>query len=124
MVVKITNTLMNPLVLCYRIPSAKGERANPVLEVSLPPRALLQDVAFPSQEYFNVFESQNKQYIEDGTIIIGATNAKKAEKMHEDNNKIEKAKVEEKIHKNTNQLENSATSVKARMNVNVKKDSG
>lgn len=123
MEVKITNTLLNKLILCYRMPSKVGERVKPVLEVELAPRALLQNVKFPSQEFFDVFESQNKKLIEDGTIIIGATTAKKAEKANSENLKIEKEQVSSKIEKNTTQLENSASSVKARMNTKVKKDS-
>lgn len=123
MEVKITNTLLNALSLCYRIPSKQGERANPVLEVSLPPRALLQSVKFPSQEYFEVFKTQNQKLIDNGTIIIGATTAKKAMDANSKNLEAEKEQVKSKIDRNTQQLQNSASSVKAKMKTEVKKDS-
>lgn len=124
MVVKITNTKINALTLCYRMPKApEQERANPVLEINLPARALLQEVSFPSEEYFNAFKSQVSDYIERGDIIIGKSNEKEAIKKNESNAKIDKGEVSEKIDKNTKQLENSAGSVKAKMKMQIKKDS-
>lgn len=120
--VKITSTLIHAISLCYRMPSKAGEKANPVLEVNLPPRALLKDVAFPNDDYFEAFKKQNQQYIDNGTIIIGATTAKKAEKAHEQNVKDEKQNVISKIDNTTSKLETSAKGAKGKMSIKVKKD--
>lgn len=115
-VVKITNTTNNKLVLCYRMPSEKGERANPVLEVEVGQRALLQETAFANEAMYNAFVEQNQSLIDNGTIIIGNTNAKEAQKISEANDKAEKDKITAKVDKNNEVL----TSAVGKSNKNAK----
>lgn len=115
-IVKITNTTHNKLVLCYRMPSEKGERANPVLEVEIGQRALLQEVSFANEDMYDAFVKQNQSLIDNGTIIIGQTNAKEAQKISEANDKVEKDKISAKVDKNNEIL----TSAVGKSNKNAK----
>lgn len=122
-VINITNTTSNHLVLCYRMPSKEGERANPVLEVEIYPRALLQEVVFANDEMYNEFASQNEALIDSGTIIIGKTDAKTAEKISEANGKAESKKISEKVDKNNEVLTSSVgKGKKTKVSVTVEKD--
>lgn len=122
-IVKITNTTSNKLLLCYRMPSPKGERANPILEVEIFPRALLQEVIFASDNMYKEFISQNQSLIDRGTIIIGdKTTSNEAEKISEANNQDDLKKASEKVDKNNAKLTSAVSRTKkAKVEVAVEK---
>lgn len=123
-VVKITNTRANKLSLRYRMPSEKGARINPIIEVEIIPRALLQEVVFGNDEMYNEFVKQNQLFIDNGTIIIGETNEQDAVKISETNAKAETEAITQKVDKNNEFLTSSVgrSNKKAKVKVAVEKD--
>ncbi|EGV1470930.1 hypothetical protein JF110_001655 [Campylobacter jejuni] len=84
--VKITNVLNAPVKAFYRMPQLEGEKKfNPILEVYIQPRALMNEIIFPTEEYFKEWRRQNEHLFTKGYLIID-------DKINE---KTLKAKVEE-----------------------------
>lgn len=123
MVYKISSTSFNDIILHYRMPSTENKgHINPVLSLTIPARALLCDCAFPSDEHFEEFKKQNKDYIDQGLIIIntkvkGAELEKIAVKQSSDKDK----KIKEKFDSNLETIAESAKKNKIKMSFNVEK---
>lgn len=120
MIVKITNTLNQPLCLFYRVKN--GAEKSSLVEVALPPRALLHEVPFASEEHFKAFESQNLDSIENQTIILGYVKESKAEQASQDNAKKNKEKVKQKKDAVLGALEGAAEGAGVDMKFNVQED--
>lgn len=118
MKVKITNTLNQPLCLFYRIKIPGSEQA-PLLEIALPARAMLHEVSFADDLYFEAFKEQNASVIEDQKIIIGRTNEKTAERISMDNAAKGKKVVQEKKDKVVKEFEGVASGANTRMKFEV-----
>lgn len=120
MIVKITNTLNQPLCLFYRVKN--GASTSSLVEVSLPPRALLHEIPFASDDHFKAFESQNIDAIESQTIILGNVKESKAEQASHDNTKKNKDKVLQKKNAVVDAIEETAASAGVDMKFNVKEE--
>lgn len=120
MTVKITNTLNQPLCLFYRVKN--GTDTSSLIEVALPPRALLHEIPFASAEHFKAFESQNIDAIESQTIILGNVKESKAEQASHDNTKKNKEKVQQKKDALVDAIEGAAASAGVDMKINVKEE--
>lgn len=120
MIVKITNTLNQPLCLFYRV--KLGSDKSSLVEVALPPRALLHEVPFASETHFKAFEDQNMDSIENQTIILGNVKESKAEQASQDNAKKNKEKVKQKKDALVDAIENAAESAGVDMRFNVQED--
>lgn len=117
MKVKITSTYDKNVILTYRAP---GTRA--LIDVQLPPRALLQEVSFPSKEYYDAFAAQIADLIESKRIIIGDTKGSEAEKIHKEAAKQEQKRAKERAEKTEQQIQGSAEAIKAKVETKVTKE--
>lgn len=120
MIVKITNTLNQPLCLFYRLKNGEGKSS--LIEVALPPRALLHEIPFATVEHFKAFESQNLDSIESQTIILGNVKESKAEQASQDNAKTNKEKIKQKKDAVVHAIEGAAGSAGVDMRFNVQED--
>lgn len=118
---KITSTFKNRIVLNYRMPSTHQGKAGVVFSISLPPRALLHEVTFASEDYYNAFVAQNEGLIKSQKIIIGNTTANKAEKISKENTEKESKAKKEKTDSVVDAISNSAESIKAKITSKVSK---
>lgn len=79
MLVKVSNTTNQNVVACYRMPGKNDiGRPYPVIEVHIQPRALNNDIAFPSKEHFIEWEHQNRQLFDNGVLIKGTISENQA----------------------------------------------
>lgn len=116
----LTSTLTHPIVLCYRMPKEQGQvRANPILEVPLPPRALNVDVVFPNEVYYHEFKMQNEEYFKAGKIIEGKATEKQAIDINAKNSKKETEKSKDKVTKSVEKIKEIS---KEKVSIEVKKD--
>lgn len=118
MTVKITNTLNQPLCLFYRIQIPNSTQST-LLEVALPARAMLHEVAFADNTYFEAFKAQNQIAIDSQKIIIGSTSEKAAEKISLDNAAKDKKAVQSKKDKVVKEFENVASGANTKMKFEV-----
>lgn len=101
MVVKVSNTLDKHIEANYRMQGTINGNPNPVITIRIQPRALLNDVAFPSEAHYEAWQRQNKDFLDAGILIVGkatekqilATNAK----VVESSNKRAKAKTDKAV---------------------------
>lgn len=116
--VKITNTLNQPICLFYRMKIANSDKTS-LLEISLPARAMLHDVSFADESYFEAFKLQNASVIENQRIIIGSTNEKAAEKISADNAAKAKKAVQSKKDRVVKEFEDVASGANTKMKFEV-----
>lgn len=119
----VTSTLAQPFSLFYRVPSKPGNKPNPVNEITLLPRQLLKEVAFPDEEHYNAFMAQNEDFIEAKKIIIGKTKDSNAEKINKDNLAKEQSAIDAKKSKVVENLEAAGTQGDTALKVKVVKES-
>lgn len=121
--VLITSTLVQGVVLFYRMPSTAQGKSNPVLEVPLAPRQILKEVIFPTDAHFEEFQRQNADYINSKKIIIGSgVTGNQAQKINAENAKKEQATINAKKSKVVESIEAAGTSGKASLKVDVSKE--
>lgn len=114
---KVSNTLNQEIRTCYRMPKVDGSediKINPVLEVSIQPRALLNEIYFADEHYYHQWKMQNQRMFEDGVLIEGEMVSEKEvvakhEKVMVDNKKNQEAKIESQVSK----LEEAAANINA-----------
>lgn len=117
--VKLTSTLTQAVSLFYRV--GAGEKSS-VVEISLPPRAVLFNVRFASEEHLTAFKTQNAALIESNKIMLdGKLSATKAEKIHYDNAAKEAKQIADKKDAVVEQFEQAATTGDAKMTIDVQK---
>ena len=65
--IKVSNTTNNTIELCYRMPKSVGSG----LPITIPiqPRALLNEIFFPTEEAYHEMKKQNEIYFKKGYII-------------------------------------------------------
>lgn len=122
-VVLLTSTLAQPFSLFYRVPTGPNGVVNPVNEITMLPRELLKEVAFPDEEHYNAFINQNQSYIDSQKIIIGKTKDSTAEKINKDNSIKEQKLVDDKKAKAVKNLEAAGTQGKSSLKVQVSRES-
>lgn len=118
--VLITNTLNHPLNLFYRVPAKKEGDISPLIEVTLPARAMLHEVIFSDDSYFDHFEKQNKAAIDAQKIILGKTSEKQAEKVSNDNAAKAKGEIKKRKDKVIESFEETASGTNVNMKFEVK----
>lgn len=103
----VTNTKIQALSLCYRVP---GEGENrPILWVYIPSKALNYNVALSDELHYKAFIEQNAFAIAQEIIIIGRrTSESTAIKVNERNAKDEVAEVRAKKNRINKSIEESA----------------
>ena len=125
MVVKITNTKINPLTLYYRVPGNEDKR--PLVSVHIPSRALNYAVPFSDEQHFLEFKRQNEQLLASEVIIIGDhTKESTAMRINEDNAKRDVAEIREKKEKVVKAFEDAVSTnpkSKTKLKLKVEKDS-
>ncbi|EAK7296536.1 hypothetical protein FBF91_05865 [Campylobacter upsaliensis] len=115
--IKISNTLNQEIRACYRMPRSEVSediKINPVLEVTIQPRALLNDIYFADQNYYHQWKLQNQSFFDRGILIEGEVVTEKQilannEKVMQDNKKSQSDKVESQV----NKLEEAAANINA-----------
>lgn len=119
--VKISNATQNAIKINYAIVETYGDKKfRKVLSVLVAPRALLQDVSFPNDEYYNAFLSQIQSLLDSGKIVIGNyAKASALENASENITKAEKATTRAKKNKVVENLENSTTGKKTKLKISV-----
>lgn len=117
--VKLTSTLTQAVSLFYRV--GTGEKSS-VVEISLPPRAVLFNVRFASEEHFAAFKAQNAALIESNKIMLdGKLSATRAEKIHYDNAAKEAKQISAKKDAVVEQFEQVASNGDTKMKIDVQK---
>lgn len=122
-VILLTSTLAQPFSLFYRVPTGPNGVVNPVNEITMLPRELLKEVAFPDEEHYNAFISQNQSYLDSQKIIIGKTKDSTAEKINKNNSQKEQKLVDDKKAKAVQNLEAAGTQGKSSLKVQVSRES-
>ncbi len=115
--IKISNTLNQEIRTYYRMPRSEVSediKINPVLEVSIQPRALLNDIYFADQNYYHYWKLQNSSLFERGILVEGDTINEKQilannEKVMKESKKSQNDKIESQVSK----LEEAAANINA-----------
>lgn len=115
----LTSTLTHPVSLCYRMPKDETGRANPVLEVSLPARALNVEIAFPNENYYHEFKMQNEHMFLNGKIIEGTATERQAKSLNAENSKKDVEKSRSKVEKSVEKIMETS---EERVTIDVEKD--
>lgn len=88
---KISSSSDNIIYANYRMPGNNS----PILEVAIQPRALLNDVAFPSEVFFEEWSKQNSSFLESGLLVVGSATEKQLKAKQKENTvSAKKAAVE------------------------------
>lgn len=115
--IKLSNTLNQEIRTCYRMPKVDGNediKINPVLEVSIQPRALLNDIFFADEVYYHNWKMQNQALFDRGILIEGEVVSEKEiiaknEKVLNENKKSQEARIDSQVSK----LEEAAANINA-----------
>lgn len=115
--IKLSNTLNQEIRTCYRMPKVDGNediKINPVLEVSIQPRALLNDIFFADEVYYHNWKMQNQELFDRGILIEGEVVSEKEiiaknEKVLNENKKSQEARIDKQVSK----LEEAAANINA-----------
>ena len=121
----ITNTRIQSLDLCYRVPKTETAQSNrPIIWVHIPAKALNYKVALTDELHFKAFIEQNSQSIAAEDIIIGEkTSENKAMKINEKNAQEEVKNVRKKKNDSVKGFENAVNAnSKASLKVNISKE--
>lgn len=125
-IAKITNTKVSPLTLYFRAPiEVEQGKLKPLISINLAARALNQEVPFADEAYFTAFKNQNSVFLNNGTILIGNTKEKQAEKINEQNAQNEQKNVKAKKDKILNNLTdavNNSTGKQTNLKMEVSKE--
>ena len=122
MVIKLSTTIDKNLFLNYRMPADKSTQKPPVIEIYLPPRALLCEVEFTSQEHYEEFKKQNLQLFNSGIVIESQKIKEKELKAIQDkNNQINMKRVSDTINKNVEKLHVIADEANIKLNTNIER---
>lgn len=112
--VKITNTRNQPVLTGYRMPGTDANgRANPIVDVLIQPRALLNEVFFPSEAHFLEWKRQNELFITRGDILLDNGNEKEIQAKHSEINKKEKETSDNASNKAVEKIQEAADNVNA-----------
>lgn len=110
--IKITNSSDRVIETKYRMP---GEKTVQIIRVQ--PRALLNEVNFPSEKHLAVWKDQNKSFFSRGILFEN----EKREALLKDAEKTDSKNISETIqnksNKNMEDLEAAADNVNARLNI-------
>lgn len=117
--IKVSNTTNNTIELCYRMPRSLGSG----LPITIPiqPRALLNEIFFPTEEAYHEMKKQNEIYFKKGYIIEGKTNEKEVVAKHTEVSSERYQNVKDKVDKATDDLQASADNINASLNIEVEK---
>ena len=115
--IKLSNTLNQEIRTCYRMPKVDGNKdikINPVLEVSIQPRALLNNIFFADEVYYHNWKMQNQNLFDRGILIEGEVVSEKEiiaknEKVLNENKKSQEARIDSQVSK----LEEAAANINA-----------
>lgn len=116
--VKISNSMNNWLKLNYSI----GEGINrKIITIELPPRALLQECNFASEDYYNAFCKQNESFIDEKRVII-SNNVKESTLQNAsiDNAKKDKKQAISKKDKIVSSIEKAVSDDDKKLSISVK----
>lgn len=113
MVAKISNTLDKLIVTNYRMPSKEGEKPNPVISVTIQPRALLNDVFFPSESHKEEWLRQTKQLFDKGILIEGKVTEKLLINKNAENIQKENEMKKTKSDKTIGEIQEAADKINA-----------
>lgn len=121
--VKITNATNNTMSLNYAIVETSGDKKfRKVISVKIEPRALLQEVTFPSQDYYNAFVKQNEYLLDEGKILINAsTSESKLEQASKDIATKENASARKKKNQAIEKIEKSINNKNTKLKISVDK---
>ena len=119
--IKVSNTTNNTIELCYRMPKSIGSG----LPITIPiqPRALLNEIFFPTEEAYHEMKKQNEIYFKKGYIIEGTANEKEVVAKHTEVSSERYQNVKNKVDKVTDELQASADNINAKLNIKVEKTS-
>ena len=117
--IKVSNTTNNTIELCYRMPRSLGSG----LPITIPiqPRALLNEIFFPTEEAYHEMKRQNELYFKKGYIIEGKTNEKEVVAKHTEVSSERYQNVKDKVDRATDDLQASADNINASLNIEVEK---
>lgn len=114
---KISSSCDNVIHANYRMP---GENS-PVLEVSIQPRALLNDVAFPSERFYEEWSRQNSSFLESGLLVVGQATEKLLKARQEEAVKKTKKEVGETVDSVVDKVHAVADEVGGSVKVEIEK---
>ena len=117
--IKVSNTTNNTIELCYSMPRSLGSG----LPITIPiqPRALLNEIFFPTEEAYHELKKQNEIYFKKGYIIEGKTNENEIVAKHTEVSSERYQNVKDKVDRATDYLQASADNINASLNIKVKK---
>ncbi|HDZ5024780.1 TPA: hypothetical protein RTG57_001730 [Campylobacter jejuni] len=115
--IKVTNILNSPIKAFYRMPKEKTEKSfNPMVEIYIQPRALMNEVIFPSEAHFIEWKNQNKSLLDREYLILDEKiNEKKIEGKVKDVASKDNSIAKQKTNKIVEDLQETADNINAKI---------